>query len=105
MLSNKEKETGSVRDRKRSGPPGSTTAKQDRLLTHLSLTNRKATSRMLKRDFDDATGAIISRRTVRRLQISGLKGCVAAKKPLRTQAHRKRRHTWCLEQKDWTTEQ
>ena len=58
---------------------------------HLSLTNRRATSRMLKRDFSDATGIDVSCRTVRRkLQQSGLRGCVAANKPLCTKTHRKK---------------
>ena len=51
------------------------------MLTHLSLTDRKATSCDLKKAFEDATGAVISSRTVRReLLKSGLRGCVAAKK-------------------------
>ena len=41
----KVKETGSVRDRERSGRPRFTTPRQDRLLKHLSLNNRRATSR------------------------------------------------------------
>lgn len=102
----KEKETGSVKDRERSGRPCSTTSRQNRLLMHLSLTNRKATSRMLKRDFSDATGIDVSCRTVRRkLQQAGLRGCVAAKKPLRTKTHRKKRLDWCLQRKDWTAEE
>ena len=42
--------TGTVKDRDRSCRPPSTTAREDRLLYCLSLSNKRATSRMLKRD-------------------------------------------------------
>ena len=78
--------------RPRSGRPLSTTPRENRVLTRLSLNNRRATSRNLKREFEDATGTSISPRTVRiRLQKSGLRGCIAAKKPLLTATHRKNR--------------
>ena len=95
-----------VKDRDRSGLSPSTTAREDRLLCHLSLTNRRATSRMLKRDFEDATGAQVSTKTVRRRLVkAGLTGCVAAKRPLFTLAHRKKCLDWCRERKDLTNEQ
>ena len=79
----KVEETGTVRDRPPSERRTSTTPQQDCLLTHCSLLNRKATSRIIKRDFEDATDVDISTRTVRRrLLKSGLRGCVAARKPL-----------------------
>ena len=102
----KARETGAVKDRKRSGRPPLTTARQNRLLFHLSLSNRRATSRMLKRDFEDATGVHISSKTVRRRLVkAGLTGCVAAKRPMLTAVHRKRRLDWCRERKDWTADQ
>ena len=52
--------TGTVEDRDRSGRPPPTTAREDRLLYRLSLSNRRATSRMLKRDLEDVTGAQVS---------------------------------------------
>lgn len=36
---------------------------------------------------------------------SGLRGCVAARKPLHTEFHRKRRLDWCQERKDWSNQQ
>ena len=61
---------------------------------------------MLKRDLEDATGAQVSTKTVRRRLVkAGLTGCVAAKRPLLTLAHRKKRLDWCRERKDWTNEQ
>ena len=77
-------ETGTVKDRPRSGRPSSTTPRQDRLLCNLSLSDRTATSRDLKRELEDATGSQISCRTIRRKLLKcGLKGCIAARKPLR----------------------
>ena len=102
----KAKETGTVKDRPRSGRPNSTTPRQDRLLSHISLSDRRATSRILKRELEDATGVQISSRTVRRkLLKSGLKGCVAVRKPLRSVTHRKKRLDWCRQRKDWTLQQ
>lgn len=50
----KNLETGSVGDKPRTGRPSATTPRQNRLLVHLSLSDRKATSKTLKRDFTDA---------------------------------------------------
>ena len=53
----------------------------------------------------DSTGTIISSSTIRRrLLESGLKGCVARKKPLLTNAHKKKRRERCRERKNWTKE-
>ena len=60
---------------------------------------------MLKRDLEDATGVKVSSKAVRRRLVNaGLTGSVAAKRPLLTNAHRKRRLDWCLQRKDWTGE-
>ena len=99
-------ETGTVKDRPRSGRPSFTTPRQDRLLCHLSLSDRTATSRDLKRKLEDVTGSQISCRTVRRKLLKcGLKGCIAARKPLHNAVHRKKRLEWCQQRKDWTPEQ
>ena len=91
----KARETGSVNDRPRCGRPASTTPRQDRLLSHLSLSDRRATSKILKRELVDATGVDVTTRTVRRrLQKAGLRGCVAARKPLQTPRHKSRRLAW-----------
>ena len=89
-------ETGSVKDRSRSGSPSSTTPRQNRLLSHLSLSDRRSTSKILKKQFQDATGVGIATRTVRwKLFKAGLRGCVVAKKPLLTVSHKERRVAWC----------
>ena len=101
----KKSETGTVKDKSRSGRPRATTAREDRLLYRTSLSNRRATSRLLKRALQDSTGCHVSSSTVRRrLNSFGLKGCVAAKKPLLTEKHKKKRLEWCKERQDWTVE-
>ena len=88
----KKEETGTVKDRVRTGRPHVTSKRQHRLLKRLSLSNRKATSKGLKREFADCTGTVVCSSVIRRrLLESGLKGCVARKKPLRTNAHKKER--------------
>ena len=102
----KAKRTGTVKDRIRTGWPRATTECQDHLVKRLSLSNRRATSKMLKRELEDATGTQVCSSTIRRcLQESGLKVCVAARQPLCTQAHKQKRLEWCREQKDWTSKQ
>ena len=94
----KKEETGTVKDRIRTGRTRVTSKRQDRLLKRLSLSNRKATSKGLKRGFVDSTGTVVCSSTIRRRVLeSGLKGCVARKKPLRTNAHKKERLQWCKE--------
>ena len=46
--------------------PRSTTLHEDRKVIRLSLANRKACSRLLKSEFEDAAGQSISTRTVTR---------------------------------------
>ena len=55
---------------------------------------------MLKHDIEDATGTIVSSKTVRkRLVKAGLTGCVAVKRALLTSAHKKKHLDWCREKK------
>ena len=102
----KQRETDCVADRPRTGRPRATNRRQDFLIYRMSLSDRRATSGILKRDLQDATGVDVSRRTVRRrLNAAGLRGCVAAKKPLLSKVHKKKRLEWCMARKDWTHEQ
>ena len=64
------------------------------------------TIHLLKLKLKDATGTQVCSSTIRRqLQGFGLKGYVAVRKPLCTQAHKQKRLEWCWEGKDWTSEQ
>ena len=90
-------ETGTVKDKVRSGRPRVTSKHQDLLLKRLSLSNRKATSKGLKRGFADSTGTVVCSSTIRRrLLESGLKGCVARRKPGDCSG---------VERENWTDEQ
>ena len=95
-----------MKDRTKTGRPRATMERQDRLLKRLSFSNRRATSKMLKTELEDATSTQVWSNTIRRrLQESGLKVCVAVRKPLRTKAHKHKRLEWCRERKDWTSVQ
>ena len=77
----KTEETGTVKDRPRSGRPSSKTPRQNCFLSHLALSDRLTMSKDIKRAFEDATGSDPSCRTVRKkLLKSGLRECVAARK-------------------------
>ncbi len=102
----KKEETGSVRDKPRSGRPKQTSSREDRLLVRLSLNNRRASSKQLKRELQDASGCSVSTRTVRRrLLHAGLKGCIAAKKPMLTAKHRSAHFSWAKERRFWQQSQ
>ena len=54
----------------------------------------------------EATGIQACSSTIRRrLQEFGLEGCVAVRKPLRTQSHKQKRLEWCWEGKDLISKQ
>ena len=73
-------------------------------VTYLSLTEE--TSCDLKRELEDATCSQISCRTLRRkLLMCGLKGRIAARKPLHSAVHQRKRLEWCQQRKDWMPEQ
>ena len=98
----KKRETGTVADRPRSGRPRATTNRVDRSLVRLSLSDRRASSKILKSQLQDVTGSSLSTRSIRRrLLKAGLKGCVAAKKPMLTARHKKLRLKWAKERRQW----
>ena len=79
--------------------------KTDYLYERLSLNDRRASSKALKRDFRDASGHSVSTRTVRRRLLKArLKGCIAAKKPMLTAKHRTTRFNWAKERRNWKRE-
>ena len=85
----KQKETGTVVDRHRSGRPKVSTEREDRELVRLSLRDRKTTVPELRCRWVEASGVSVSNQTVsRRLRDKGLRGCVAAKKPKLTDNHK-----------------
>ena len=91
-LLNRKKATGSVKDKKRTEKPRKTNKKDEHVLKLASIRNRRASSRQLANEFNESSAQKhISPRTVRRrLLEGGLKACRAKKKPLLTQAARKK---------------
>ena len=85
--------TGTVAHRPRCGRSRLTTEGEDRNLIRLSLANRRACPKLLKREYQDA-------------KVQGQQGgFVAAKKPMLTAHHRKSRLQWPKERKKWTEDQ
>ena len=84
------RETGTLKDRKRSGRPQISSSREDRALVRISIQNRRLTSTHLKREWQDTSGIVRSVRTVkRRLDEAGLCGRMSRKKPLLTEQHKR----------------
>ena len=103
-LLKKRRETGKVEDRARNGRPRKSTSREDRVLSRLSLANRKLTSPELAKRWTESCSVDVSSVTVRRrcLEI-GLRGCKARRKPLMTSVQRKARVDWARKYSCWTT--
>ena len=79
------RETGSVMDRAERWRKKITTTREDRIIKHFSLRNRRKTSNAIANDLKNEYNIKVSAITVRRrLQTSGRKYCMAKKKPLLT---------------------
>ena len=101
----KFRETGSLEDRKKSGRPPKLTKDDNKYLKILSLRNRKKTSTELANDINTATGKNVSSSCIRRhLLKSGLRGCVAIRKPLLRRANKEKRLKYAKQHKDWAQE-
>ena len=105
-LVKKYRETGSIVDKPRSGRPRVTTEREDRVLVRRSLGDHRLTSPELRAKMEDDHGVHVSSRTVRsRLFSAGLRGCVAAKKPLLRDPTICKRLAFAREHRNWTIEQ
>ena len=101
----KFRETGSLKDKKRSGRPPKLTKDDDKYLKTLSLRNRKKTSTEMGKDINTATGKNVSSSCIRRhLLKSGLRGCVAIRKPLLRRGNKEKRLKYAKQHKDCTQE-
>ena len=99
-------ETGPYSERPRSGRPVSTTPRDDRYLTNLSLRNRFHSARRLNNDFAAATGVIVSTQTIRnRLHRANMHARRPAQCVPLTPAHRRIRLNWAREHVRWTRQQ
>ena len=72
------KETGTLKERKRSGRPQISSARKDSALARTSIQNRRIASTHFKREWQDTSGVVSSATTIkRRLDEAGLYGRVA----------------------------
>ncbi len=105
-IQKKWNETGTVKDRRRSGRPPKTTEREDR---HMELTvarhPKTNATHMAQRLVPGFCKKSVSRWTVaRRLRARGFKAYVAKRKPLLSEANIKKRLAWAKVHADWTVE-
>lgn len=100
----KHQETGSVKDRERSGRPKLSTIRDDRALVRTSLSDRQLTAPQLRTHWFLSTGVASSVTTVKsRLSEAGLRGCIAVKKPLLRLQNRHARLDFARQHQHWST--
>lgn len=94
--------TGSVQNRPRSGRPRSTTAREDRYLTTMTLRQRRVTARRLRDRLRVTTGTLVSDQTVRnRLRANNLRSRRPAVRAPLLPRHRTARRDWCRRHVRW----
>lgn len=99
----KYKNTGLIEDKKRNGRPKKLSQSAEQYLKLCSLRNRKKSSRELAADLKRIRGINVDPSTVRRsLLRSGLRGCVARKKPLLRRNNKQKRLSYAREHNNWT---
>ena len=97
------RETGSNESRCRSGRPRATTAQEDLDIVLKSKRNRMVTAPDIKAEINSGRVKPVSTSTVqRRLREKGLKGRIAAKKPLLRKQNIVKRLRWAREHRNWT---
>ena len=100
------RQTGSVKDRPRSGRPKVTTLVEDRRIRALALRRRFVTAPAIRSQIHEARGQgarHVSTQTIRnRLHTQGIKSRKPAKKPALTLAHREARLRWARNHDRWT---
>ena len=96
-------DTGSIKDKHRSGRPKCTTAQEDKYIRVSSLMNRRLTAPEIAASLNSTRQTPVCTDTVRRrLRSVGLMGRVAKKKPLLRSANRKKRLQWARDHKNWS---
>lgn len=101
----RKRDTGALSDRKRSGRPRATTSAEDTFIITISKRNRRLTAPEIARQLNEGRQKKVSVTTVKtRLLAAGLRGCVAAKKPLLRPVHKRKRRVWAREHQNWSTD-
>ena len=94
-------DTGSIKDKHRSGRPKCTTAQENKYIRVSSLINRCLTAPEIAASLNSTRQTPVCTDTVRRrLRSVGLMGRVAKKKPLLRYANRKKRLQWAGDHKN-----
>ena len=105
QISVKRWEEGSSDYIKRSGRKRSTSAREDRLLERLAITDRKVTTRRLQGRLSAACGKSLSRRTInRRLREKEICARRPRKKQQLTREHQRCRRVWAVTHHGWMLE-
>ena len=100
------KENGSHEDRKRSGPKKKTTKREDNKILNTSLKNRRLKAREICSIFNEnAMNQVSTSLIKKRLCAAGLKGRVAARKPLLRKVNQQKRLAWAKFHENWTVQQ
>lgn len=105
-LRDRWRNTGTVRERHRSGRQRKTTRRQDRLVRLSCLRDRSATAQTLRAELRVASNINVSDQTIRnRLHEAGLRSRRPAVRVPLTKNHRYRRRTWAAIHRRWTRSQ
>ena len=99
----KQQQTVTVVDRPITGRKRITTQRQDRIITRISLDDRRKMAPQIRADLEERYNTKVSVTTVqRRLLEVGLKAYRARKKPRLTHVHRQRRMEFARTYRHWT---
>lgn len=99
-------QTSSNNDRLRPGRPRITSQREDKFIVVTSKRQRTLTAPSLREEINGLRSTPLSVTTVRRRLLEvGLKGRVAAKKPLLREANRLKRLKWAQDHEKWNTSQ
>lgn len=102
----RKKETGENKSRQRSGRPRVTSKSEDKFICVQSKRQRTRTAPEIREELNSTRQKPVSVTTVqRRLREKGLKGCVAARKPLLRKQNKLKRYQWGNKHKNWSVEQ
>ena len=99
----KQRDTGTVRDKKIPGRKRKTTAKEDRIMVRKSKSDRFKTASEIRAEMQIKHRVNVSSSTARRrLREAGLNGCKSRQKPRLTSRHKKARLQFVRSHKDWS---
>lgn len=102
----RKQETGLNTSRHRSGRPRVTSKSEDKFICVQSKRLRTCTAPEIREELNTIREKLVSVTTVqRRLRDHGLKGCIAARKPLLHKQNKVKRLQWAKKHKNWSINQ